>query len=133
MQVPGKPAIVKVAQPSSAGVVDHPRPDRLVSGNPRRETWSLYESGDGVSSVGIWACEPGIWRIVFAPNKEEYFFVLEGHVRLHDEAGLAVDVRAGEGAVIPAGFSGSFEVVEAVRKHFVVIERPGLQPQAPLD
>jgi uncharacterized cupin superfamily protein len=33
-------------------------------------------------------------------------------------------VRAGEGAVIPAGFVGAFEVVEAVRKHFVVIERP---------
>lgn len=117
-----QPAIVKMTQPVGPGVVDHPRPDRLVQGNPRRETWSLHESGDGVSSVGIWACEPGMWRIAFAPNKEEYFFVLEGHVRLHDEAGLAVDVRAGEGAVIPAGFVGAFEVVEAVRKHFVVIE-----------
>ena len=95
-----QPAIVKVAQPDAPGVVDHPRPDRLVRGNPRRQTWSLYESGDGVSSVGIWTCEPGMWRIAFAPNKEEYFFVLEGHVRLHDESGLAVDVRAGEGAVM---------------------------------
>ena len=95
LNAPSVPAIVKVAQPSSVGTIDHPRPDRLVRGNPRRETWSLYESGDGVSSVGIWACEPGMWRIVFAANKEEYFFVLEGHVRLHDEAGVAVDVRAG--------------------------------------
>jgi len=117
------PAIVKLAQPDAPGAVDHPRPDRLVRGNPRRQTWTLYESGDGVSSAGIWACEPGMWRIAFAPNKQEYFFVLEGHVRLHDASGLAVDVRAGEGAVIPAGFMGAFEVVEAVRKHFVVIER----------
>ena len=120
--------IVKVAPPSGPGVVDHPRPDRLLRGNPRRETWSVHESGDGGgaggTSVGTWACEPGMWRIAFAPHKEEYFFVLEGHVRLHDEAGVSVDVRAGEAAVIPGGFVGVFEVVEAVRKHFVVIERP---------
>ena len=116
-------AIVKVVQPGTPGVVDHPKPDRLVRGNPRRETWSLYESGDGVSSVGIWACEPGMWRILFAANKEEYFFVLSGHVRLHDAAGGWVDVRAGQGAVIPAGFEGAFEVIEPVRKHFVVVDR----------
>lgn len=117
-------SIVRMAQPAQGGVIDHPRPDRLVQGNPRRETWPLYETADGVTSVGIWACEVGMWRIVFAPNKEEYFFVLEGHVRLHDLAGTAVDVRAGEGAVIPAGFEGAFEVVLPVRKHFVVVTRP---------
>ncbi|MBH1986583.1 MAG: DUF861 domain-containing protein [Burkholderiales bacterium] len=112
-----------MTQPSQGGAIDHPRPERLVRGNPCRETWPLYESADGVTSVGIWACEPGMWRIAFAPHKEEYFCVLEGHVRLHDAQGLAVDVRAGEGAVIPAGFEGAFEVVEAVRKHFVLVDR----------
>ena len=118
------PGIVRMAQPEGGGVIDHPRTDRLVQGRPRRETWPLYETADGVTSVGIWACEVGMWRIVFAPTKEEYFFVLEGHVRLHDRDGLAVDVRAGEGAVIPAGFEGAFEVVAPVRKHFVVVSRP---------
>jgi uncharacterized cupin superfamily protein len=27
--------------------------------------------------------------------------------------------------VIPGGFEGAFEVVEAVRKHFVVVDRGG--------
>ncbi|MDI1351028.1 cupin domain-containing protein [Aquabacterium sp.] len=117
-------SIVRMAQPDEGGAIDHPRPERLVRGNPRRETWPLYETADGVTSVGIWACEVGMWRIVFAPNKEEYFFVLEGHVRLHARDGAAVDVRAGEGAVIPAGFEGAFEVVSPVRKHFVVVTRP---------
>ena len=124
MAVSARPRIVPMGQPRGPGQIDHPRADRLVSGNPRRETWPLYETADGVTSVGIWACEVGMWRIVFAPNKEEYFFVLEGHVRLHDLAGTAVDVRAGEGAVIPAGFEGAFEVVAPVRKHFVVVTRP---------
>lgn len=123
MAVSGYPRIVPMTQPSQAGQVDHPRADRQITGVPRRETWPLYESADGVTSVGIWSCEVGMWRIVFSSGKEEYFFVLEGHVRLHDREGRAVDVRAGEGAVIPAGFEGAFEVVRAVRKHFVVVER----------
>ena len=116
-------SVTRLAQPCQGGSVDHPRADRLLRGNPRRETWPLYESADGVTSVGIWSCEPGMWRIAFAAGKEEYFFVLEGHVRLHDAQGVAVDVRVGEAAVIPAGFEGAFEVVQAVRKHFVLVDR----------
>ena len=117
------PAIVRFDQPEQGGVIDHPKPERLQQGNPRRETWTLYESADGQTSAGIWACEVGRWRIVFPAHKEEYFFVLSGHVRLHDAAGGWVDVHAGEGSVIPAGFEGAFEVLEPVRKHFVVVER----------
>ena len=36
--------------------------------------------------------------------------------------GGAQDVGPGEAAVIPPGFEGEFEVLEPVRKHFVVVE-----------
>lgn len=117
------PSIVKIEPTSDAGVVDHPREDRRERGCPLRETWTLYESADGLMTGGIWQCEVGRWRIMFPPGKDEYFFVLQGHVRLHDQLGQWTDVKAGEGAVIPGGFMGSFEVVEPVRKHFVVTER----------
>jgi uncharacterized cupin superfamily protein len=84
---------------------------------------SLYESAaDGVSA-GIWQCEPGRWRIEFGPHEHEYFFVLEGRARLHSIDGTVTDLGPGQAAVIPAGFRGSFEVLERVRKHFVVVER----------
>jgi len=103
---------------------DHPRPDRLVSShNPLRTTWEHYARA-GVSA-GIWACEPGCWQIRFADNKDEFFCVIEGRVRLHDEAGQFVEIGPGEAAVIPAGFAGRFEVVEAVKKYFVVTETSG--------
>ena len=122
-QQAGKPGIVRIEPPFGPGAIDHPRPDRLERGNPKRETWAIYESADGQMSAGIWACEVGRWRIVFPQGKDEYFFVLEGHVRLHDAEGAHVDVQAGQGAVIPGGFVGAFEVVSPVRKHFVVVER----------
>mgnify|MGYP003597026552 CR=1 FL=1 len=117
------PSIVRFDSPQGEGTVDYPREDRRQNGCPKRETWSLYESADGQMSAGIWACEVGRWRIVFPANKEEYFFVLQGHVRLHDLQGGWTDVLAGQGAVIPAGFEGAFEVLEPVRKHFVVVDR----------
>lgn len=103
-----------------APTLDHPRQDRLVVGNPQRQTWPLHEAGP--MSAGIWACEVGRWRIEFPLQKQEYFFVLEGLVRLHGPDGKVQDVPAGEAAIIPPGFQGDFEVVRPVRKHFVVVD-----------
>lgn len=103
---------------------DHPRPDRLVEGNPLRSTWMRHSNPNSGMDCGTWACEPGAWRIAFAPNKEEFFHVLEGRIRITDATGHAKEFAAGEAAVIPAGFTGTFEVLEAVRKHFVVVEHP---------
>jgi uncharacterized cupin superfamily protein len=73
--------------------------------------------------AGIWDCEPGRWRIEFGPTEHEYFHLLEGRARLHDEQGGFTDVGPGQAVVIPAGFRGSFEVLEKLRKHFVIVER----------
>ncbi|MEJ6001022.1 cupin domain-containing protein [Paucibacter soli] len=103
--------------------LDQPREERRVVGAPWRKTWLLHESGP--VSAGVWECEPGRWRIAFPATEQEYFFVLEGHARLHGPAGQVQDVRAGQGAVIPPGFEGEFEVVTPVRKQFVVVELAG--------
>ena len=103
-------------------VHDQPRADRRVAGAPHRQTWTLHESGP--MSAGIWACEVGRWRIAFPPGRQEYFHVLEGRVRLHGPAGT-VDIGPGQGGVIPPGFEGEFEVLEAVRKQFVLVDVTG--------
>lgn len=101
--------------------IDYPRPDRLVKGNPQRLTSSLYEHPH--MNCGIWQCEVGAWNIQFAANKQEFFQVIEGVVRLHDhESQTFVEITAGDAGVIPPGFVGTFEVVEAVKKYYVVVE-----------
>ncbi|WP_373975795.1 cupin domain-containing protein [Chitinibacter sp. SCUT-21] len=106
-----------------APTFDQPRPDRLVSGNPNRTTWTHYTSNDQMLSCGVWACEVGSWNIRFADDKEEFFCVIRGRVRLVDQDEQGIVVCAGEAAVIPAGFVGRFEVLEAVQKYFVVLDR----------
>lgn len=100
---------------------DRPRPDRLVSGNPLRTTCNHY--GHAGLSAGIWSCEVGAWRIAFAEGKDEFFHVLEGRIRITDEDGLAREFGPGDACVIPGGFNGLFEVLEPVRKHYVVMDR----------
>lgn len=67
-------------------------------------------------------CEIGAWRIEFAANKQEFFQVIAGWVRLHDADGNTVDIRAGDAGIIPPSFKGIFEVIEAVQKHYVIVE-----------
>ena len=116
-------AITEFRTQSPAPESDHPREDRRLDGNPRRTTSNLFTYASGEVHAGIWACERGSWRIAFAPNKDEYFCVLEGRCRVIDEYGHAAEAGPGDALVIPAGFKGVFEVLEPVRKHYVIVER----------
>ena len=101
--------------------VDYPRPDRLVQGNPQRLTYSLYEHPH--MSCGIWQCEVGAWNIQFAENKQEFFQVIEGVVRIHDaKTNSFIEVTAGHAGIIPPAFVGTFEVIETVKKYYVIVE-----------
>jgi uncharacterized cupin superfamily protein len=105
----------------STCAVDFPRPDRLVKGNPERHTYSAYAHPN--MDCGIWQCEVGAWNIVFAPDKQEFFTVIEGRVRLHHKhSDVVIEVGAGEAGIIPPAFEGTFEVVEKVKKYYVVVE-----------
>ena len=100
--------------------VDYPQSERLVHGNPKRSTHAIYEHPN--MSCGLWECEVGAWKIVFATNKQEFFQVISGKVRLHSEDGRYHDITAGNSGVIPPNFCGTFEVLEAVKKYYVIVE-----------
>lgn len=116
------PAILRLGLAQGQPQIDQPRPDRRVLGAPLRQTWTEHEA-QGLS-CGVWACEPGRWRIAFGPRKQEFFQVLQGRLRLHEPSGRYTELAAGDAALIPPGFVGEFEVLEPVRKHFVVQELP---------
>lgn len=117
------PALVAFADAVSAPAHDHPKPERLVKGNPLRTTWEHYSNPSGEVSCGVWACEPGAWRIAFDECSDEYFHVLEGRIRIADAEGNAREFGPGDACVIPAGFNGTFEVLEPVKKHYMMVKR----------
>ena len=110
---------------SGAPELSHPKPERLLRGNPLRETWNALDAslnGAGELSSGVWRCEPGQWRIAFGPSEQEIFTVLEGCCRLHREDGSFEQAGPGQAIRIPPGFTGSFEVIERMTKVYVIIK-----------
>ena len=112
------------AQPAGSPETDHPRPERLLAGNPLRETWNLIDEEMAAGRVysGVWRCQPGHWRIAMGPSERELFTVMTGRCRVHDALGGFEELGAGEALYIPPGFEGSFEVLEAMTKSYMICE-----------
>jgi len=106
---PATPPRLKPYRPESA---------RVLSGDPAQTVQFVYQSADGCFSAGIWTCEPGCWRIDFV--QDEFIHLLEGVVVVTDATGEARTYRAGDAFVSPAGFSGTWDVRERVRKYFTL-------------
>jgi uncharacterized cupin superfamily protein len=111
-RMPGEPA------------VDYPKPEALLAGKPRRETWNAVEEpiGAGKLYCGVWTCEPGKWRIAMGPREHELFTVLEGYCRVQGDGGTMQEAGPGEAIYIPAGFKGTFEVIQKVTKTYAIVE-----------
>lgn len=119
------PRLIKLsATPNGVPEQDHPKPERLIRGDPLRETWNLVSGHvpSGELFCGVWRCEPGHWRIAMGPTERELFTVLAGRCRVHDNVGHFEEAGAGEAIYIPPGFSGSFEVLETLTKTYMICE-----------
>ncbi|MBI2308358.1 MAG: DUF861 domain-containing protein [Rhodocyclales bacterium] len=118
------PRLVHFADPLPAPTTDRPAAERAIGPPPLRTTREAYAVGTEGLSIGEWECEPGAWTIAFHDRRHEFFQVLAGRLRIVDEAGHAREFGPGDACVIPAGFRGRFEVLEAVRKRYVMIDPP---------
>lgn len=120
-----QPSCIKFPlSPHGLPSVDFPKSERLITGNPKRETWNLVDSNLPAGQVfsGIWRCEPGRWRIAMGPNERELFTVVSGRCRVHDACGGHEEVNPGEGLYLPPGFEGEFEVLEPLTKTYMICD-----------
>lgn len=97
-------------------------PDRVMSGAPLQAFEVCYTSPSGEFTSGIYQSTAGAWRVAY--TEDEFCTLIEGHVRLTDAASNKTDeFHAPASFVIPAGFTGTWESVTDVRKHFVIYEK----------
>ena len=115
--------IVSFQGPLGPPEIDHPRPDRLVAGDPERRTWNLYSDAAGTVFSGFWECDPGAWRVVYPPGMDELCTLVFGRVRLTDEQGGERTFGPGDSFVIPGGFTGVWETLEPLRKIYFIVQR----------
>jgi uncharacterized cupin superfamily protein len=68
----------------------------------------------------VWQADLGRWKV----NYTEYEFcqILTGVSILHSSDGSSKKLIAGDNFVIPAGFSGEWQVIETTKKIYVIFE-----------
>jgi uncharacterized cupin superfamily protein len=114
------PLLVSFRIPLPEGETYRPAADRILSGDPVQTAWNLFTSPDGRFQSGIWESQPGKWRCVF--TESEFCQILAGVLVVTGDDGSVATYRAGDAFVSPAGFTGTWEVVEPVRKHYAFYE-----------
>ena len=114
------PRLLSVA--SVSGNAEPIPADRLGAGQPMAKVRNDYAAADGHFDAGVWESTPGRWRVSY--TEHEVCVLLVGHVRLIATDGSVAEFRAGESFVVPAGFEGEWETVEAARKIYVIYTPP---------
>jgi uncharacterized cupin superfamily protein len=77
---------------------------------------TLWEDGD--ASAGIWECEagPSHWTL----ETHEVIHLVAGRMTVTPDGGEPVEIGAGDVAVFPRGWSGSWDIHETVRKVYAI-------------
>jgi len=97
-----------------------PAPEKVLSGSPRFSVWNHFADPTGQFFAGVWASTRGRWRVRYTEN--EFCHLLSGRAVIMDEQGARYELKAGDSFVIPAGFAGTWEVIEDCRKLYAIFE-----------
>ena len=113
------PAIVRL-EGDCAAEVSKPAADRLLAGNPRLEVRNFFGEPSEQFFCGRWSATRGKWRVRYTEN--ELCVMTAGRVLIESADGERHIFAAGDAFVVPAGFTGTWEVLEDCAKVYAIFE-----------
>jgi len=119
------PAVVTIDATSGTEEMLELDPARLAPGSPVPAQFvrNAYTDASGRFFAGIWRSSVGAWRVSYTEN--ELCVLTAGRVRITDDYGRQSTYGPGDSFVMPAGFSGLWEVLEPAQKFYAIYEPPG--------
>jgi uncharacterized cupin superfamily protein len=84
---------------------------------PKQTDAGFFAAGNLVA--GTWECEPG--KLQLDLDITEFCHLLKGHWILTSESGATTEIKAGDSWTFPKGWKGEAEVVETVRKVYLIV------------
>jgi hypothetical protein len=97
-----------------------PPAERLLAGNPQLQMRNYFTDTSQQFFAGRWSATRGKWRVRYTEN--ELCVMTAGTVVIESASGERSTFRAGDAFVIPAGFTGSWEVLEDCTKIYAILE-----------
>ena len=116
--------LIRIAHDTPANEATMVAEGRLIAGNPSQDVANLFSDPGGQFHCGIWEAEPATWRVSY--SEYEYCHMLEGRILICEDGGTETVVAAGDSFIVPAGFAGTWQVLEKARKVYVIFEPPGI-------
>ncbi|MGH8284782.1 MAG: cupin domain-containing protein [Steroidobacteraceae bacterium] len=97
-----------------------PAADRLLAGNPKQSISNHFTDPSQQFFAGRWTSTRGKWRVKYTEN--EFCHITAGQVRIASNTGQVETFGPGDTFVIPAGFEGTWEVLEDCSKLYAIFE-----------
>jgi len=97
-----------------------PAPDRILEGAPAHRAWNVFSDPSGQFFCGRWSSTRGKWRVRYSEN--ELCVITAGRVLIESAGGERVTFTAGDAFVVPAGFEGTWTVIEECTKIYAMFE-----------
>ncbi len=97
--------------------------DKLIGGAPVTRVANFFSDSSQQFFAGRWSATCGKWRVRYTEN--ELCVMTAGRVVIESDAGERKTFGAGDAFVVPAGFSGTWEVLEDCSKIYAIFEARG--------
>lgn len=101
-----------------------PAPEKVLSGAPKQTIRNHFSEASNQFFAGEWTGDIGKWQVRY--SEDEFCYVTRGVVIVTDADGISTRVTAGDAFMVPAGFAGTWDVIEPVHKFYVIYERKSL-------
>ena len=111
---------ILVIDKSLAGDVSEVAADRVVAGKPITRVSNYFSDSTQQFHAGRWSATRGKWRVTYTEN--ELCVMTSGRVVIESSSGERSTFATGDVFVVPAGFAGTWEVLEDCSKIYAIFE-----------
>ena len=122
MAAPLLPDIFDFSRVTPERSVSTPAADRLLAGQPEQVANNFFTDSTEQFFAGRWESTPGRWKVRYTEN--EFCHILSGRVRIEGVQGTKHEFKTGDSFVVPAGFEGTWEVLETTAKLYAIFAPP---------
>lgn len=97
-----------------------PPAERVLAGDPVHGVANMFTDTTQQFFAGRWSATRGKWHVHYTEN--ELCVMTAGRVVIESDTGERATFGAGDAFVVPAGFSGTWEVLEDCSKIYAIFE-----------